>query len=592
MPSSARKSSISGLRRGPQKAHIPYRGDNPEVGKKTGIAVQHVERKSDGFEPFEDIMQQADGRTPPRPKNRKKSLGRMRDQDADYYYDDEDGEQSMEIDSPMQHLSNMRPAHSPLTSGRRSSMRPVARTSEINFDDIPSPRPLGSSSRHAGPGPSSLSRSTRMGDYSPEIDTTYNNDYSHMDQDDDDDDDDDNGMGNDYGAQEASPPPSSRRTTFAQMDQDEDEDMEEEEDNERTPTQNHKQANNRRRVERSPSRGHSNEDIEDDIAQGLQNVDDEPMEEDESEEEPAPPPPKKSKKEKEGPKKQVIPLQNRSKKENREPAREGVRRSKREHFKPLEWWRGERYVYGRTVGSGPVLVPQIKEIVRIPKEPPPQLGGSKRKRSRARSKSKTVEDGVYDIPPARPVENPEEGWDDATEAKCVVLHYTTQEEVTRRIAWTAKMVEPKMAADHNWSFDKIFGDDDFIAAGQLIIPPQGRKPSKAAKDNTYVFYVIEGAVNFKIHNTSMILSTGGMFMVPRGNMYLIENISNRDARLFFTQARKVEMNADEQAVKQKNDAAIQKRNSVRSSSAGLPQTSKSAANAARAASLAALPAKT
>lgn len=196
-------------------------------------------------------------------------------------------------------------------------MRPVARTSEINFDDIPSPRPLGSSSRHAGPGPSSLSRSTRMGDYSPEIDTTYNNDYSHMDQDDDDDDDDDNGMGNDYGAQEASPPPSSRRTTFAQMDQDEDEDMEEEEDNERTPTQNHKQANNRRRVERSPSRGHSDEDIEDDIAQGLQNVDDEPMEEDESEDEPAPPPPKKSKKEKEGPKKQVIPLQNRSKKENR-----------------------------------------------------------------------------------------------------------------------------------------------------------------------------------------------------------------------------------------------------------------------------------
>ncbi len=91
-----------------------------------------------------------------------------------------------------------------------------------------------------------------------------------------------------------------------------------------------------------------------------------------------------------------------------------------------------------------------------------------------------------------------------------------------------------MAADHNWSFDKIFGDDEFIAAGQLIIPPKGRKPSKAAKDNTYVsffflsslsassttcsqiFYVIEGAVNLKIHNTSMVLATGGMFMVPRG----------------------------------------------------------------------------
>lgn len=48
------------------------------------------------------------------------------------------------------------------------------------------------------------------------------------------------------------------------------------------------------------------------------------------------------------------------------------------------------------------------------------------------------------------------------------------------------MVKPKMAADHSWSFDKIFSDDIFIAAGQLIIPPRGRKPSKAAKDNTYV----------------------------------------------------------------------------------------------------------
>lgn len=94
MSTSARKSSIGGARRGPQKAHIPYRGDNPEVGKKTGIAVRHVERKSDGFEPFEEIMQQADKRTPPKPKGRKKkSTIPVLDQDLD-----EDGEMSMELD--------------------------------------------------------------------------------------------------------------------------------------------------------------------------------------------------------------------------------------------------------------------------------------------------------------------------------------------------------------------------------------------------------------------------------------------------------------------------------------------------------------
>ena len=48
------------------------------------------------------------------------------------------------------------------------------------------------------------------------------------------------------------------------------------------------------------------------------------------------------------------------------------------------------------------------------------------------------------------------------------------------------MVNPRESANSSWMFDKIFGDDEFIAAGQLVIPPRGRKPSKAAKDNTYV----------------------------------------------------------------------------------------------------------
>ena len=95
----ARKSSVGAARRGPLKAHIPYRGDNPEVGKKTGIAVQHVERKSDGFEPFEEIMQQADNRTPPKPKGRKKKASAPIEEELD-----EDGEMSMELDDSKSRL--------------------------------------------------------------------------------------------------------------------------------------------------------------------------------------------------------------------------------------------------------------------------------------------------------------------------------------------------------------------------------------------------------------------------------------------------------------------------------------------------------
>ena len=79
-----------------------------------------------------------------------------------------------------------------------------------------------------------------------------------------------------------------------------------------------------------------------------------------------------------------------------------------------------------------------------------------------------------------------------------------------------------------------------------------------------VFYLIEGAINLKIHRTSFVLATGGMFLIPRGtirissphslsysfsgNNYYLENISQRPARLFFAQARKIVAGEDETQV--------------------------------------------
>lgn len=59
------------------------------------------------------------------------------------------------------------------------------------------------------------------------------------------------------------------------------------------------------------------------------------------------------------------------------------------------------------------------------------------------------------------------------------------------LAFTAKMVTPKPAANSDWFFQKVFGDGEFIAAGQLRIPPKGRKPSKGTKDNTYVRFFLD-----------------------------------------------------------------------------------------------------
>ena len=75
-----------------------------------------------------------------------------------------------------------------------------------------------------------------------------------------------------------------------------------------------------------------------------------------------------------------------------------------------------------------------------------------------------------------------------------------------------------------------------------------------------VFYVIQGAVKVAVHQSSFIVATGGMFWIPRGeslplvlsdvrsvdslhrdtstgNLYNIQNVCERDAKLFFTQVR-------------------------------------------------------
>lgn len=111
----------------------------------------------------------------------------------------------------------------------------------------------------------------------------------------------------------------------------------------------------------------------------------------------------------------------------------------------------------------------------MPKEPPAILGkAGKRKRGGSmRAKSKMRETQT----PA-PL-NPEEGWDDETPAEGIVLDFLTQEPVRRRVVQTAKMFEPKSAANSNWFFQKIFGEGDFIAAGEMVIPPEGKKPSKS-----------------------------------------------------------------------------------------------------------------
>ena len=99
MPSSARKSSVGAARRAPHK-YIPYRADDFHHGKKTGIAVEYVDHRSDEFEPFDKVMSQADQRTPPRVHNaRKRRTPKPKTpRTPAVQEEDVDGEMSMELE--------------------------------------------------------------------------------------------------------------------------------------------------------------------------------------------------------------------------------------------------------------------------------------------------------------------------------------------------------------------------------------------------------------------------------------------------------------------------------------------------------------
>ncbi|KAG1808562.1 Mif2/CENP-C like-domain-containing protein [Suillus variegatus] len=529
-----RKSSI-GSRRGPPKKHIPFRADDLGLGKKTGIAVQYVGRDSDEFEPFDEVIKQADDRTPPRVKSRKKKAPAVTTPVPEVDEYDEDGEMSMELaesnqGSPLAYLTNAPPIMAPNSARKPGSSRSVPRTSEIDFDEVPSPRMRAAPSRRESTvnsaGPSVLSKSFTVYNDPREPGPASDPEFEPANQDFDYD-----PLPND------SPPQTGTSFNYVNADEDDEDDAAEVE------KQMASQA--KKKADRGKGKGRADveleqqeeNEIDEDIAQGLEEVENAPDEEEDED-----PPPKKPRKEKPKEQQPKKPKAARAPKrviksvEENSPPPDGVRRSRRHRYKPLEYWRQEKVVYGGDT-SGLILVPQIKEIIRIPQEPPKPLGKAGKKRKRTGSeRAKSIPEPF----------DPEEGWDDETQESGVVIDYVTEEPVLRRIVYTAKKVDPRPAAGGGWFFQKVFGEGDFIAAGVLRIPPQGRKPSKGTKDNTYVFYVIEGAVAAVIHESQYVVATGGMFIVPRGNTYFIENISDRDAKVFFTQARQVSLDEDQQ----------------------------------------------
>ncbi|KAF8511134.1 hypothetical protein BU17DRAFT_69755 [Hysterangium stoloniferum] len=542
-----RKNSLAGnTRRGLIKAHQPFRGDDLEHGKKTGKTVTQVSRDADDFEPFDQVLDQAykDG-TGPRPVTSKTVNGTSHRNASDDDEDEVSGEVSMDIDSVNNSPSVYFNAASapPPSSAKRvgSSSRPLPRGSSVDYDRIPSPKvaPRRSSLKPRSTSqplhPSRLRNEVQLDDdeehSSPRA---ANKSYTNGNRSQAGAMEDIDFSGNNVSYEhEDDPSLSHNNLSFTALAEEEDEpilDMDNRMSS--TPPRDVKGKRKQRVVE-------SDSDMEEEITAGMEAIDQAVSDGEEEVDEPRPPSShkptsvqgrngldsKQTKKATKPPQPKYVRKQPRiSIYDN--IGEDGLRRGQRQRYPPLEYWRQEKVVWGRRT-NGRSVVPVIKEIITIPKPEPEPLGSKKRKRSGThppRSKSRSHASPVPAVEEIRIVEvdNPEAGWDNDTSANGIIIDWVSREEVERRVAYPQRLVKPQPTRDSRYLFHKVFGDGDFVAAGQLVIPPGEEKPPKPTKDNTYkfqIFYIIEGAVEC--------------------NQYYIKNICQREVKIFFAQARKV-----------------------------------------------------
>lgn len=262
----------------------------------------------------------------------------------------------------------------------------------------------------------------------------------------------------------------------------------------------------------------------------------------------------------------------------------GVRRSTRQRFAPLEYWRGERIRYGRpSLPSGQAIddlrrsqrpgedefeddpsimhvrrrvpVLDIKEVIRVPRAPGegtfagstrPRTTSSRRKverkseerTPRPASRTPDAEDAWSQLDPAADTVHVEDGWDAKTVEHGIVIDDEDGGETEASIVRTKASLQPVAAANQQFRFEKLFNCGGIMATGVLQLPPGTRKPTKPSKDNSFVFCVLQGALRATVHRKSFIVGPHGIFQVPAGNTYALENICLRDVHLFFAQCRK------------------------------------------------------
>ncbi|TIC55229.1 hypothetical protein E3Q04_01751 [Wallemia mellicola] len=195
----------------------------------------------------------------------------------------------------------------------------------------------------------------------------------------------------------------------------------------------------------------------------------------------------------------------------------GVRRSKRRRIRPLASWALERTdFYGNVVG-GPPIFNQSHFVDEGEKKRHAKETAKKREKEKEAEYYRTLDEKTK---PA------------------VLIRDDQGKEFKKDLVFTAKRSHVgKIKEGKLFEFKKFFTEPDHMASGLLVIDKDKHKPSKSSGDNTYVFYVIEGAAKIIVHESQFVVCQGGTFNIPRFNVYSIINYGLGPLKMFFTQIR-------------------------------------------------------
>ncbi|KAH7089932.1 cupin domain-containing protein [Paraphoma chrysanthemicola] len=126
-----------------------------------------------------------------------------------------------------------------------------------------------------------------------------------------------------------------------------------------------------------------------------------------------------------------------------------------------------------------------------------------------------------------------------------VTDVTTSDIVEDKIAWAEKGIQPVDVPDGSFQYTKLASAGPFFNWGLIELGPDQMKRTKNSRKMHMVWNVQSGTVEVKVQENEFTVHRNGIWQVPRGNTYSIRNVGSGTARVFFAQARQMDVQDEE-----------------------------------------------